>query len=76
VRVNCILPGAVDSAMLADGLRRSGKTIETFGEKLAVGRVGSPEEIADAVVFLATNPYLTGASLIIDGGATARLSTE
>jgi NAD(P)-dependent dehydrogenase (short-subunit alcohol dehydrogenase family) len=76
VRVNCILPGAVDSAMLSEGLSRSGKTIETFGESLAVGRVGRPEEIADAVVFLATNRYLTGASLIIDGGATARLSTE
>jgi NAD(P)-dependent dehydrogenase (short-subunit alcohol dehydrogenase family) len=76
VRVNCILPGAVDSAMLSEGLSRSGRTIESFGEKLAAGRVGRPEEVADAVVFLATNRYLTGSSLVIDGGATARLSTE
>ena len=76
VRVNCILPGAVDSALLAEGLSRSGKTMEEFGANLPVGRVGRPEEIAEAVVFLATNPYMTGASLIVDGGATARLSTE
>jgi len=76
VRVNCVLPGAVDSEMLSEGLSRAGKTLEGFGATLAVGRVGRPEEIADAIVFLATNQYMTGASLIVDGGATARLSTE
>jgi NAD(P)-dependent dehydrogenase (short-subunit alcohol dehydrogenase family) len=76
VRVNCVLPGAVDSPMLADGLARAGRSLEAFGASHAVGRVGRPEEIADAIVFLATNRYLTGTSLIIDGGATARLSTE
>ncbi|HEY4606236.1 MAG TPA: SDR family oxidoreductase [Acidimicrobiia bacterium] len=76
VRVNCVLPGAVDSPMLADGLARAGRSLESFGASHAVGRVGRPEEIADAIVFLATNRYLTGTSLIIDGGATARLSTE
>jgi NAD(P)-dependent dehydrogenase (short-subunit alcohol dehydrogenase family) len=62
--------------MLSEGLKRAGVDLETFGSSLASGRVGEPEEIADAIVFLATNRYLTGASLIIDGGATARLSTE
>lgn len=76
VRVNCALPGAVDTEMLSEGLKRAGVDLETFGSSLASGRVGEPEEIADAIVFLATNRYLTGASLIIDGGATARLSTE
>jgi len=76
VRVNCVLPGAVDSEMLSEGLRRAGKTLEAFGATLAVGRVGRPDEIADAIVFLASNRYVTGASLIVDGGATARLSTE
>ena len=76
VRVNCLLPGAVNTEMLSEGLKRAGADLETFGSSLALGRVGEPKEIADAIVFLATNRYLTGTSLIIDGGATARLSTE
>ena len=76
VRVNCLLPGAVDTTMLADGLSRSGLTVEELGAKHPLGRVGSPEEIAEAVVFLANSRFTTGAALTVDGGATARLSTE
>jgi NAD(P)-dependent dehydrogenase (short-subunit alcohol dehydrogenase family) len=76
VRVNCVLPGAVDTAMLADGLSRSGLTVEELGAKHALGRVGSPKEIAEAIVFLANSRFITGAALTVDGGATARLSTE
>lgn len=76
VRVNCILPGAIDTPMLTDGLARAGRTIESFGAELATGMVGAPSDIAEAVVFLATSRYITGASLVVDGGATARLSTE
>lgn len=76
VRVNCVLPGAVGTPMLADGLERAGRDLESFGASQAAGRVGHPEEVADAIVFMASNRYLTGASLIVDGGATARLSTE
>jgi len=76
VRVNCVLPGAVDTPMLTEGLARAGRDLESFGATLPTGRVGRPGEIADAVVFAATNHYLTGASLIVDGGATSRLSTE
>jgi NAD(P)-dependent dehydrogenase (short-subunit alcohol dehydrogenase family) len=76
VRVNCVLPGAVDTPMLIDGLARAGRTVEQFGAAQAVGRVGRPEEVASTVLFLATNEYITGASIVVDGGATARLSTE
>ena len=76
VRVNCVLPGAVDTAMLADGLSRSGLTVGELGARHPLGRVGSPEEIAEAVVFLANSRFTTGAALTVDGGATARLSTE
>jgi NAD(P)-dependent dehydrogenase (short-subunit alcohol dehydrogenase family) len=76
VRVNCVLPGAVDTPMLTEGLARAGRDLESFGAAMPIGRVGRPGEIADAVVFAAINHYLTGASLIVDGGATARLSTE
>lgn len=86
VRVNAILPGAVDTPMLRDGLSRghvSGGPIEDrledLGRRTVMGRVGEPEEIARAILFLADNEqsaFMTGQSLTVDGGATARLSTE
>jgi NAD(P)-dependent dehydrogenase (short-subunit alcohol dehydrogenase family) len=86
VRVNAILPGAVDTGMLRAGLNRghvTGPSIEALvrglGDRHVLGRVGTPEEIAEGILFLADNErssFITGQALIIDGGATARLSTE
>ena len=86
IRVNAVLPGAVDTEMLRAGLTRGqvgGNNAEDLlGElesKHAMGRVGRPGEIARAIWFLADNeqsPFMTGQNLIVDGGATARLSTE
>lgn len=86
IRVNAVLPGAVDTEMLRAGLNRShagSGTIEQRLENLAsrtvIGRVGTPEEIASAIYFLSDedqSSFITGQSLIVDGGATARLSTE
>ena len=86
IRVNAILPGAVDTPMLRAGLERghlSGVTVhaqlESLAHKTVNGRVGLPEEIARAIYFLADNSqssFMTGQALIVDGGATARLSTE
>ena len=76
VRVNCVLPGAVDTELLQDGLSRAGATLAEFAAKQPLRRVGDPGDIADAVVFLATNEFTTGATLVVDGGASARLSTE
>jgi glucose 1-dehydrogenase len=86
IRVNAILPGAVDTPMLRAGLQRghvSGSTmtdrLENLARKTVNGRVGTPEEIAHAIYFLADSTqssFMTGQALIIDGGATARLSTE
>ena len=86
IRVNAILPGAVDTPMLRAGLNRghvSGGDIQTrldnLARKTVNGRVGRPEEIAHAIYFLADDEqssFMTGQALVVDGGATARLSTE
>jgi NAD(P)-dependent dehydrogenase (short-subunit alcohol dehydrogenase family) len=86
IRCNAILPGAVDTPMLRAGLGRghvSGSDIlqrlDNLARKTVNGRVGRPEEIAHAIYFLADDTqssFMTGQALIIDGGATARLSTE
>ncbi|MBW4464206.1 MAG: SDR family oxidoreductase [Pegethrix bostrychoides GSE-TBD4-15B] len=86
IRVNAILPGAVDTQMLRAGLDRGhvqGETREalvtTLGNKHVMGRVGKPKEIAEAISFLVDNSrssFMTGQAIVIDGGATIRLSTE
>jgi glucose 1-dehydrogenase len=86
IRVNAILPGAVDTPMLRAGLNRDhvqGSDIQTRLDNLARrtvnGRIGTPEEIAHAIYFLADDSrssFMTGQAMIVDGGATARLSTE
>ena len=86
LRVNAVLPGAVDTPMLRAGLGRGhvqGGDIQTrldnLARKTVNGRVGRPEEIAHAIYFLADDAqssFMTGQALVVDGGATARLSTE
>ena len=86
IRVNAILPGAVDTPMLHEGLSRGHvgegslpERLENLANKTVIGRVGKPGEIAHAIYFLADetqSSFMTGQALIVDGGATARLSTE
>ena len=86
IRVNAVLPGAVDTPMLRAGLDRGHVGGEDILERLdnlarntVNGRVGKPTEIAQAIYFLADaaqSSFMTGQALIGDGGATARLSTE
>jgi glucose 1-dehydrogenase len=86
IRVNAVLPGAVDTPMLRAGLGRGHVSGDDITERLdnlarntVNGRIGQPDEIAHAIYFLADNKqssFMTGQALIIDGGATARLSTE
>ena len=86
IRVNAVLPGAVDTSMLYDGLSRGhaggfnlDEMVRGLGQKHVIGRVGRPEEIGQAILFLADparSSFMTGQAMVVDGGATARLSTE
>jgi glucose 1-dehydrogenase len=79
VRVNAVLPGAIETSMLKEGLKRSQSSLETLAARHPLRRIGRPEDVAEAIYFLADgarSSFITGQMLIVDGGATARLSTE
>ena len=68
IRVNLVLPGAVSVSMIEDRDAPAGK--ENAAAQVPLGRVASPEEVARAVIFLASDAssYVTGAELTVDGG--------
>jgi len=86
IRVNTVLPGAVDTPMLRAGFHRGRpgelpeeEQMAALAKKTVNGRVGLPSEIASVIYFLADNQqssFMTGQAVIVDGGATCRLSTE
>jgi NAD(P)-dependent dehydrogenase (short-subunit alcohol dehydrogenase family) len=79
VRVNAVVPGAVDTAALRDGLHRRADAEAALIASTPLGRIGRPQEIAEAIAFLVDGErsgFMTGQSLTIDGGALAALSTE
>ncbi len=74
IRVNCVCPGPVDTAILDGMLGQSGLTREVMGAGVPwEARVGRPEEIAEAFLFLASADagYITGVALPVDGGMIA-----
>ncbi|MFB6551112.1 SDR family NAD(P)-dependent oxidoreductase [Streptomyces sp. NPDC056405] len=80
IRVNCVAPGSVRTEMLKDSARQfaDGDTERAYfewGGQHLIGRVIEPEEVAEAIVFLASDAAsaITGTTLLVDGGLTARL---
>jgi NAD(P)-dependent dehydrogenase (short-subunit alcohol dehydrogenase family) len=76
IRVNCICPGDVDTPMLPEDARMRGLNWRDYlagCAKRPLGRIGTPEEIAKAALFLASDDssFMTGAALVVDGGGTA-----
>jgi NAD(P)-dependent dehydrogenase (short-subunit alcohol dehydrogenase family) len=76
IRVNCICPGDTDTAMLRDEARQLGEPSDRFladSARRPLGRVGRPEEIAQAALYLASDAssFVTGTALVVDGGGLA-----
>ena len=72
VRVNCVCPGVIDTPMTAE-LRRDAAWAEKALKRYPLGRFGQPEEIAAAILYLASDEaaFVTGVALPVDGGYTA-----
>jgi NAD(P)-dependent dehydrogenase (short-subunit alcohol dehydrogenase family) len=76
IRVNCICPGDTDTGMLRAEAEQLGEASDGFlaeARKRPLGRVGSPEEIAQAVLYLASDAssFVTGTAMVVDGGGLA-----
>jgi NAD(P)-dependent dehydrogenase (short-subunit alcohol dehydrogenase family) len=73
VRVNAICPGPTDTPMLRKAL--TPEQLEAFAKTFPMGRLGRPEELTGAAVFLASDDasFVTGAMLYVDGGQTAEV---
>jgi 2-keto-3-deoxy-L-fuconate dehydrogenase len=71
IRVNAVAPGTVDSPWVRRLVEDAGESLDALRARQPLGRLGTPEEIADAVAYLAAAEFVTGSVLVIDGGLTA-----
>lgn len=72
IRVNTIRPGVIDTPILNS--YTLSENMENFINEIPLGRIGKPEDIANAVIFFLSDfsSWITGAILTIDGGITLR----
>ena len=76
IRVNCVCPGDTDTPMLRSEARQIGEPEAEFlagAARRPLGRLGTPQEIAQAILFLAggASSFMTGAAVVVDGGGLA-----
>jgi 2-keto-3-deoxy-L-fuconate dehydrogenase len=71
IRVNAVCPGTVDSPWVRRLVEQAGESLDELRARQPMHRLGTPEEIADAVLYLATAEFATGTILTVDGGLTA-----
>lgn len=72
IRVNAVAPGAIYPTRITEGLGDEGAA--RLGREIPLGRCGTPEDVAGAVVFLASDEasYITGQQIVVDGGLTIK----
>lgn len=70
IRANCVSPGMVDTEGSRGGLLSTDHPMRTIARHIPLGRVGLPDEVVGAAVFLTSDEasYITGAALVVDGG--------
>ena len=73
IRVNCVCPGYIQTPMTARGLSDPAEQAQIIARE-PIGRVGTPEEVAEAVVWLCSDAasFVTGHTLTVDGGYVAQ----
>jgi NAD(P)-dependent dehydrogenase (short-subunit alcohol dehydrogenase family) len=73
IRVNVVCPGTVDSPWVRRLVEETGESLAELTARQPLGRLGTPEEIAEAVAYLASDAarFVTGSVFVIDGGLTA-----
>ncbi|KAF5620207.1 short-chain dehydrogenase reductase SDR [Fusarium sp. NRRL 52700] len=72
IRVNCVCPSWTDTPMTRQALEGVQGLVEFVRAAVPMGRIATPDEVADAVIFLCSSraSYITGTALIVDGGTT------
>jgi len=75
IRVNCVVPGQVQTAGNEDFARKAPEIAAKTAQAIPMGRGGTPDELAEAIVFLLSDAaaYITGVALPVDGGKSAQL---
>jgi NAD(P)-dependent dehydrogenase (short-subunit alcohol dehydrogenase family) len=74
IRINAVCPGTIETPMVATMMAKESITREDFLRDLPIGRLGRPEEIASAVLWLCSPgaSFVVGHALVVDGGFTAQ----
>ncbi len=74
IRINAVCPGTIDTPMVADMLTKEPDAMKDILRDQPIGRLGRPEEIAAAVLWLCSEgaSFVIGHALVVDGGYTIR----
>lgn len=68
-RVNAVAPGIIDTAMFDRFGDNKAAVFDNMSKNILLGRVGQANEVAEAILLLMSNPYITGTTIDVDGGA-------
>jgi NAD(P)-dependent dehydrogenase (short-subunit alcohol dehydrogenase family) len=74
IRANSVLPGVIDTDIMEGVVENGREMLASYGDAHPIGRIGRPEEVAEAIAFLASDAasFITGALVPVDGGWTAQ----